>query len=109
MRVRDESVLHEILPPEERAIEAVVARYQRVAPAVTRFARSLAGTDELSVRLGTQETSTPNTIVLDPGVFQAAYSRSAPVTPAEVALTSALHEVIHLIATDLEEERPIPR
>ncbi|MFV1971932.1 MAG: hypothetical protein ACC683_13130, partial [Acidimicrobiia bacterium] len=25
------------------------------------------------------------------------------------ALTSALHEVIHLIATDLDEERPIPR
>ena len=51
MRARDESVLHEILPPEERAIEAVVARYQRVAPAVTRFARSMSGNDELQVRL----------------------------------------------------------
>jgi len=109
MRDRDESVLREILPPEERAIEAVVARYQRVAPAITRFARSLSGNDELQVRLGTQATATENVIILDPGVFQAAYARSAPVTPSEVALTSALHEVIHLIATDLEEERPIPR
>ncbi len=109
MRARDESVLHEILPPEERAIEAVVARYQRVAPAVTRFARSLSGNDELQVRLGTQAASTDDTIVIDPGVFQTAYARSAPVTPAEVALTSALHEVIHLIATDLDEERPIPK
>ncbi len=108
MRARDESVLHEILPPEERAIEAVVARYQRVAPAVTRFARTLSGNDELQVRLGTQATATPDTIVIDPGVFQTAYARSAPVTPSEVALTSALHEVIHLIATDLDEERPIP-
>lgn len=109
MRERDESVLHEILPPEERAIEAVVARYQRVAPAVTRFARSLAGNEELQVRLGTQAASTTETIVIDPRSFQTAYARSAPVTPAEVALTSALHEVIHLIATDLDEERPIPK
>jgi len=109
MRDRDQSVLNEILPPEERAIEAVVARYQRVAPAVTRFARSLSGNEELQVRLGTQATSTDDTIILDPGVFQTAYARSAPVTPSEVALTSALHEVIHLIATDFDEERPIPR
>ncbi len=109
MRDRDQSVLNEILPPEERAIEAVVARYQRVAPAVTRFARSLAGNEELQVRLGTQATSTPDTIVLDPGAFQTAYARSAPVTPSEVALTSALHEVIHLIATDLDDERPVPK
>jgi hypothetical protein len=109
MRDRDQSVLNEILPPEERAIEAVVARYQRVAPAVTRFARSLSGNEELQVRLGTQATSTDNTIILNPGVFQTAYARSAPVTPSEVALTSALHEVIHLIATDFDEERPIPK
>ncbi len=109
MRDRDQSVLNEILPPEERAIEAVVARYQRVAPAVTRFARTLAGDDQLQVRLGTQATSAEGTIVLDPGVFQTAYARSAPVTPAEVALTTALHEVIHLIATDLDQERAIPR
>ena len=64
MRDRDQSVLNEILPPEERAIEAVVARYQRVAPAVTRFARSLSGNDELQVRLGTQAASTEDTIVL---------------------------------------------
>ena len=109
MRDRDQSVLNEILPPEERAIEAVVARYQRVAPAVTRFARSLSGNEELQVRLGTQAASTDDTIILDPGVFQTAYARSAPVTPSEVALTSALHEVIHLIATDFDEERPIPK
>ncbi len=108
MRDRDQSVLNEILPPEERAIEAVVARYQRVAPAVTRFARTLSGNEELQVRLGTQAAATEDTIVIDPGVFQTAYARSAPVTPSEVALTSALHEVIHLIATDLDEERPIP-
>jgi len=109
MRDRDQSVLNEILPPEERAIEAVVARYQRVAPAVTRFARSLSGNEELQVRLGTQAASTDDTIIIDPGVFQTAYARSAPVTPSEVALTSALHEVIHLIATDFDEERPIPK
>lgn len=109
MRERDESVLQEILPPEERAIEAVVARYQRVAPAVTRFARSLSGNDELQVRLGTQAASTPDAIVIDPRTFQTAYARSAPVTPSEVALTSALHEAIHLIATDLDEERPLPK
>jgi hypothetical protein len=108
MRDRDQSVLNEILPPEERAIEAVVARYQRVAPAVTRFARSLSGNDELQVRLGTQAASTADAIIIDPGVFQTAYARSAPVTPSEVALTSALHEAIHLIATDFDEERPIP-
>lgn len=109
MRERDQSVLHEILPPEERAIEAVVARYQRVAPAVTRFARSVAGNDDLQVRLGTQASSTPDSIVIDPRAFQTAYARSAPVTPSEVALTSALHEAIHLIATDLDEERPMPK
>jgi len=109
VRDRDHSVLSEILPPEERAIEAVVARYQRVAPAITRFARSLSGNEELEVRLGTQATATKNTIILDPGVFQTAYARSAPVTPSEVALTSALHEVIHLITTDFDEERPIPK
>jgi hypothetical protein len=109
MRDRDQSVLSEILPPEERAIEAVVARYQRVAPAVTRFARTLSGNDELQVRLGTQAAATEDTIIVDPGVFQTAYARSAPVTPSEVALTTALHEVIHLIATDLDEERTIPK
>lgn len=109
MRDREQSILNEILPPEERAIEAVVARYQRVAPAVTRFARTLSGNDDLQIRLGTQAAATENTIVLDPGVFQTAYARSAPVTPSEVALTSALHEVIHLIATDFDDERPIPR
>ncbi len=101
-------MLQGILPPEERVIEAVVARYQRVAPAVTRFARSLAGNEELRVRLGSRASAGPDEIVLDPGVFQAAYARNAPVTPTEVALTSALHEAIHLIATDFEERRPLP-
>ncbi|MEA2000444.1 MAG: hypothetical protein U9N84_00945, partial [Actinomycetota bacterium] len=109
MRGRDQSVLNEVLPPEERVIEAVVARYQRVAPAITRFARTIAGNDDLTVRLGSQASGSKDEIVVDPGVFQAAYARSAPVTPAEVALTSALHEVVHLLASDFDELRPIPR
>ena len=109
MRGRDQSVLKEVLPPEERVIEAVVARYQRVAPAITRFARAIAGKEDLVVRLGSQASGGEDEIVLDPGVFQAAYARSAPVTPAEVALTSALHEVVHLMASDFDETRPIPR
>ncbi len=108
MRSRSETVLQEVLPPEERVIEAVVSRYQRVAPAVTRFARSLAGDDRLQVRLGSQASSSEREVVIDPGVFQAAYARAAPVTPPEVALASALHEVVHLVATDFEERRPVP-
>lgn len=108
MRSRDEALLSEILPPEERVIEAVVGRYQRVAPAVIRFARSLAGDEHLRVRLGSHASAEPGEIVVDPGVFQAAYARQAPVTPGEVALASALHEVIHLVATDFEERRPLP-
>jgi hypothetical protein len=108
MPQRARSVLNEVLPPEDRVIEAVVARYQRVAPAVTRFARTLADNESLVVRLGSQAAGGTEEIVIDPGVFQSAYSRSAPVTPAEVALTSALHEVVHLIATDFDEPRPIP-
>ncbi|MFQ5948775.1 MAG: hypothetical protein ACE5KX_07940, partial [Acidimicrobiia bacterium] len=105
---RVESLLTEILPPEERAIEAVVARYQRVAPAVTRFARSLAADADLGVRLGSHASAKPGEIVVDPAVFQAAYARRAPVTPAEVALASALHEVVHMVATDFDERRPLP-
>lgn len=108
MRSRSRSVLTEVLPPEATSIEAAVARYQRVAPAVTRFARDLAGDDELRVRLGAAASASPGEVVLDPGVFQAAYLRNAPVTPTEVALTSALHEVVHLLATDLDEERAVP-
>lgn len=108
MRGRDEALLSEILPPEDRAIEAVVARYQRVAPAVTRFARSLAHDDELRIRLGSHASAQSGEVVVDPGVFQAAYARHAPVTPGEVALASALHEVVHLVATDFEERRPLP-
>ncbi len=108
MRDRDQSVLSEVLPPEERVIEAVVARYQRVAPAVTRFARTLSGNDQLNVRLGSQAAASDNDIVIDPGVFQTAYARAAPVTPTEVALASALHEAVHLVATNFDERRPIP-
>lgn len=101
-------MLEDLLRPEDRAVEAVVARYQRVAPAITRFARSLSGNDELRVRLGSEPAASPSEIVCDPRVFQAAYNRNAPVTPDEVALASALHEVVHLVATDLDEPRPIP-
>ena len=108
MRARDEPLLTEILPPEERAVEAVVARYQRVAPAVTRFARSLSENNDLRVRLGSRTIAAAGEIVMDPGVFQAAYARRAPVTPSEVALASALHEVVHLVATNLDERRALP-
>lgn len=108
MALRDKSLLSEILEPEDRAIEAVVGRYQRVAGAVTRFARSLTGREELRVILGSDSRSSDNEVVIDPGLFQAAYSRRAPVTPEETALASALHEVVHLVSTDLEERRPLP-
>jgi hypothetical protein len=101
-------MLEDLLRPEDRAVEAVVARYQRVAPAITRFARTLSGNDELRVRLGSEPAAAPGEVVCDPRVFQAAYNRNAPVTPDEVALASALHEVVHLVATDLDERRPIP-
>jgi hypothetical protein len=107
--MRDRSVLTEILPPDERVIEAVVARYQRIAPAVLRFARTIANNDDLQVRLGSQATAAEDDIVLDPRVFQSAYARSAPVTPTEVALTSALHEVVHMMSTDFDEKRRVPR
>jgi len=109
MRRVDQTVLSEVLPPEERAIEAVVARYQRVAGAVTRFARTLSGNENLHVRLGTQSAAARDEVVVDPGVFQAAYTRAAPVTATEVALASALHEVVHLVATDFEDRRSLPR
>lgn len=108
MRSTDQTMLHDLMQPDDRAVEAVVARYQRVAPAITRFARSLSGNDELRVRLGSGTSSSADEIVCDPRVFQAAYNRNAPVTPAEVALASALHEVVHLISTDLDERRAIP-
>jgi hypothetical protein len=108
MALRDKSLLSDILEPEERAIESVVARYQRVAGAVTRFARSLTGREELRVILGADSRSSDNEVVIDPGLFQAAYSRRAPVTPEETALASALHEVVHLVSTNLDERRPLP-
>lgn len=108
MRARSDTVLRDLLRPDEGAIEQVVARYQRVSPAVTRFARSLSGNPELRVRLGSESASGTEEIVCDPRLFQAAYNRSAPVTPDEVAIASALHEVVHLVSTDLDEKRPYP-
>ena len=108
MTPRDRSLLTEILPPEERAIESVVGRYQRVAGAVTRVARTLTGREELRVTLGASSRASEDEVVIDPGLFQAAYGRRAPVTAEETALASALHEVIHLVSSDFDERRPIP-
>ncbi|HSL26846.1 MAG TPA: hypothetical protein VLA54_11235, partial [Acidimicrobiia bacterium] len=96
------SVLRDMLRSDERAIEAVVARYQKVAPAVTRFARALAGNDKLRVVLGPESAASDQEIVCDPRLFQAAANRAAPVTPDEMALASALHEVVHLVSSDFE-------
>ena len=106
--LRNQSLLTEILPPEERAIEAVVGRYQRVAGAVTRVARTLTGREDLRVVLGVSSRASEHEVVIDPGLFQAAYGRRAPVTPEETALASALHEVIHLVSTDFDQRRPLP-
>lgn len=108
MRGRDQTFLTDLIGPEDQAIEAVVGRYQRVAPAVTRLARSLSENPELQVRLGSESSASSNEIICDPRIFQAAYHRNAPVTPDEVALASALHEVMHLVSTNLDEERTIP-
>ncbi|MFP4072429.1 MAG: hypothetical protein ACLFVZ_00190 [Actinomycetota bacterium] len=108
MRGRDQTFLTDLIGPEDQAIEAVVGRYQRVAPAVTRLARSLSDNPELQVRLGPESSASTNEIICDPRIFQAAYHRNAPVTPDEVALASALHEVMHLVSTNLDEERAIP-
>ena len=108
MRGRDQTFLTDLIGPEDQAIEAVVGRYQRVAPAVTRLARSLSDNPNLQVRLGSESSASSNEIICDPRIFQAAYHRNAPVTPDEVALASALHEVMHLVSTNLDEERTIP-
>lgn len=106
---RDRSLLTEILPPEERTIEDVVSRYQRVASAVTRVARTLTGREDLRVVLGSSSRASDQEVVINPGLFQAAYGRRAPVTPEETALASALHEVVHLVSADFDERRTIPR
>lgn len=108
MRVRPQpgarlSLLRDLLPAEEQAIEAVVARYQAVAPAVTRFARSLANNPKLRVVLGPEAAVTEDEVVCDPRLFQAATNREAPVTAPEMALASAMHEVVHLLSTNLDE------
>ncbi len=108
MRARDQTFLADLIGPEDQAIEAVVSRYQRVAPAVTRLARSLSDNPNLRVRLGSEAAASEDEIVCDPRVFQAAYHRNAPVTPDEVALASALHEVMHLVSTNLDQTRPLP-
>ncbi|MEA1903090.1 MAG: hypothetical protein U9N56_06155 [Actinomycetota bacterium] len=108
VRGREQTFLADLIGPEDRAIEAVVSRYQRVAPAVTRLARSLSENPNLRVRLGAEAAASPDEIVCDPRIFQAAYHRNAPVTPDEVALASALHEVMHLVSSNFDEERPLP-
>lgn len=108
MRAREQTFLTELIGPEDQAIEAVVSRYQRVAPAVTRLARSLSDNPNLRVRLGSEAAASDDEIVCDPRVFQAAYHRNAPVTPDEVALASALHEALHLVSTNLDETRELP-
>lgn len=101
-------MLQKVYPPEEERLESVVRRYQRVAPAVNRFAQSLSGNPHLKVRLGLSSSVSTHEVVCDPRLFQAAYRRKAPVTPEEVALASALHEVIHLVSSDFDEERTYP-
>ena len=108
MRGRDQTFLTDLIGPEDQAIEAVVSRYQRVAPAVTRFARTLSNNPNLRVRLGSEAAASADEVVCDPRIFQAAYHRNAPVTPDEVAIASALHEVMHLVSTNLDEVREIP-
>jgi len=108
MRGRDQTFLTDLIGPEDQAIEAVVSRYQRVAPAVTRFARSLSQNPNLRVRLGSEASASADEVVCDPRIFQAAYTRNAPVTPDEVAIASALHEVMHLVSTNLDEPRELP-
>jgi hypothetical protein len=109
VRGREQTFLTDLIGPEDQAIEAVVGRYQRVAPAVTRLARSLSENPNLRVRLGPESSASSDEIVCDPRIFQAAYHRNAPVTPDEVALASALHEVMHLVSTNLDDERPLPK
>jgi hypothetical protein len=109
VRARNQTFLTDLIGPEEQAIEAVVGRYQRVAPAVTRLARGLSENPNLRVRLGPRAAASDDEIVCDPRLFQAAYHRNAPVTPDEVALASALHEVLHLVSTNLDEVRPLPK
>lgn len=108
MRGREQTVLTDLIRPEDQAIEAVVSRYQKVAPAVTRFARTLSKNPNLRVRLGSHAASSSDEVVCDPRIFQAAYHRNAPVTPDEVAIASALHEVMHLVSTNLDETRELP-
>ncbi|MGD2100604.1 MAG: hypothetical protein PVG83_00045 [Acidimicrobiia bacterium] len=108
MRERSQTFLTDLIGPEDQAIEAVVGRYQRVAPAVTRLARSLSENPNLRVRLGSESSASSDEVVCDPRIFQAAYHRNAPVTPDEVALASALHEVLHLVSTNLDDVRQLP-
>ena len=81
------SSLTQLVRPEEHAIEEVVGRYQRVAPAVTVRPHA-PGNPQLVVRLGPESSAGADEIVCDPRVFQAAYAVSAPVTPDEVAIAS---------------------
>jgi hypothetical protein len=75
---------------------------------VTRLARSLSENPNLRVRLGSEAAASVDEVVCDPRIFQAAYHRNAPVTPDEVALASALHEVLHLVSSHFDEVRELP-
>lgn len=108
MPTRSATVLQRLLSSEETTIEEVVSRYQRVAPAITRFARTLSGDPDLRVRLGSHSHRVPGEVVCDPRLFQNVYQRRAPVTPEEVAVASALHEVVHLLSSRFEDKRPVP-
>ncbi len=108
MSPRSATVLGRLLSSEETGIEEVVSRYQRVAPAITRFARTLSANPELRVRLGAFSHTAAGEVVCDPRLFHAAYRRRAPVTAEEVAVASALHEVVHLLSSNFNEKRPIP-
>lgn len=108
MANRSRTVLRRLLTIEETGIEEVVSRYQRVAPAITRFARTLSGDPDLNVRLGSFSHTAAGEVVCDPRLFQAAYQRRAPVTPEEVAVASALHEVVHLLSSRFDVQRPVP-
>lgn len=108
MRGRERTLLSDLIRPEDRAVEAVVSRYQKVAPAVTRLARALSDNPNLRVRLGSETSASDEEVVCDPRIFQAAYHRNAPVTPDEVALASAFHEVMHLVSTNFDEIRELP-
>ena len=108
MRGRDQTFLTDLIRPEDQAIEAVVSRYQRVAPAVTRFARSLSNNPKLRVRLRLGGLGVRRRGGVRPPDLPGRLPPQRPVTPDEVAIASALHEVMHLVSTNFDEPRDQP-